>query len=421
MPTTQELREKRANVWTQIQAFNERHKAGEEMSAEDEAAWERGLSEVDELGTQIENRERTDALDKRFAEIDENTTIVDPNGGETRTTRGAVEEYRETFVKFMRFGASELTPEEHQLMRANFVADTELRAQGTTTGAGGGYTVPEGFWAKVTETMKFFGGATVGAEDISTSSGNPLPWPTNDDTANEGYYLAENTQATSEVDLSFGQKSLGAHTLVSGPVLVAFQLAQDSGIDIEAFVARKMGERLGRRGNRAFTVGTGVSQPSGYVTGATTGKTTAGATAITYNEIVDLIHSVDAAYRATGRCRFKMHDLVLAYVRKIRDDSGGAGVGRPIWEPSVQAGVPDLLLGYSYDINNDMASSVATTNKTMAFGDYASAFVVRRVSGGQMMRLTERYADYLQIGFIGFERHDSLTQDASAVKLLVQA
>jgi len=419
MPTLIELREKRAGIWAQAQEFRDRAERADDMSAEDEAAWKRALDEIDALATQIDTRERDAELDKRFAAIDADTIVR--NGDGDPDTRSK-EQYRSTFLKFLRHGAAELDVEERTLLRSNFStpSDPQLRALSTTVGAAGGYTVPEGFWAKVTETMKFFGGALEGAEIIGTDSGNPLPWPTNDDTANEGYYLGENVPATNEADLVFGQKELGAFTCVSGPGLVALALLQDTGIDIESFIARKMGERIGRRSNRAFTVGTGSSQPQGYITGATTGKTTAGATAITYNEITDLIHSVDAAYRATGRCRFKLHDLVLAYVRKIRDDSGGAGLGRPIWEPSVQVGVPDSLLGYGVTVNNDMDSTVATTKKTIAFGDYTQAFVVRKVNGGQMMRLAERYAEALQVGFIAFERHDSLVQDSSAVKLLVQ-
>lgn len=418
MPTTQELREKRANAWAQAQEFKTRAAGDEPLSAEDEAAWTRALDEIDTLGAQIETRDRTQRLDKDFAEIDERTKPVGENG-ESRS----IDEYRDAFEAWCRHGMSDLSPEQRSLLQANFRAnqnDPALRALGTATGSAGGYTVPEGFWAKVTQAMKYFGGAADGAEVITTDSGNPLPWPTNDDTANVGYILGENTDASNEGDLSFGQKQLGAYTFVSGPAKVSLQLLQDSGIDIEAFVAKRMGERIGRIQNTRFTTGNGSSQPQGYITGATTGKTTAGATAILLNELIDLIHSVDAAYRATGRCRFKMHDLVLAYIRKIRDDSGGSGLGRPIWEPSTQAGVPDLLLGYPYTVNNDMDSTVATTKKTVAFGDFEAAFVVRKVTGGTMMRLAERWAEALQVGFIGYERADSLVQDASAVKLLVQ-
>lgn len=418
MATTQELLDERAGIWAQAQEFKARSDKGEDMTAEDEAAWERALADVDALTAKIKTRENDDRIAAEFSAIDAQAREEGAGAADPVDRRDDAQVYRATFEQFCRNGIEGLDADGKQLMAANFGKVKD--AQSTTTTAGG-YTVPQGFWEKVTEVMKYYGGAADGAEVITTTTGAPLPWPTNDDTATVGYQLGENTQATNEGDLVFGQKSLGAWTFVSGPILVSFQLAQDSGIDIEAYIARKMGQRLGRIENTKQTTGVGTTTPQGYITGATTGKTTASATAITYNEIIDLIHSVDASYRATGRCRFKLHDLILAYVRKLRDDSGGAGVGRPLWEPSVQANVPDLLLGYPYSINNDQASAVTTGLKTMAFGDFESAFAIRRVTGAQMMRLTERYADYLQIGFIGYERMDSIVQDPSAVKLLVQA
>lgn len=412
MPTLQELRDQRANVWTQAQEFNNRHAAGDSMSAEDESAWARALDDVDKLTGTIDNLERTEKLDKRFEEIDKDTEVINGNGERSGDTDDKAK-YRAVFEKFMRKGVGELELEERQLLQANY--DAELRAQGGGSGAAGGYTVPQGFWAKVTETMKYYGGAADGAEEITSDTGAPLPWPTNDDTAIVGYQLGENTQASNEGDLSFGQKILNAYTYVSGPILASFQLLQDSGIDIEAFVAKKMGQRIGRIENTRFTTGTGSSQPQGYITALTTGVTTASATAITFDEIIDLEHSVDAAYRQGGQCRFKLNDLVLGYVRKLKDSQN-----RYLWEPSQQVGVPSTIHGYPYTVNNDMDSTVAATKKTIAFGDFSSAFVVRKVTGGQMMRLTERYADYLQVGFIGFERADSLVQDTSAAKLLVQ-
>lgn len=415
MTTVRELREQRAGIWAQAQEFRERAKRGEEMSAEDEAAWTRALDEVDRLGGLIETRERDEVLEQRFADIDSQTRVDTRTGGDGAT----IDEYREAFNAYVRGGRDQCSVEQRQLLQANFV---QARAQGTTTGAAGGYTVPQGFWAKVTETMAYYGGVLqAGAEVLNTDNGVKIPWPTNDDTSNEGAILAENTQIT-EQDLTFGQAELDAYTYTSKLIRVAMALLQDTGIDVEAFVAKKVGQRLGRIYNRHATVGSGASQPQGVITGATVGKTTAGATAIIYNEIIDLIHSVDVAYRQAppDQVAFMMHDLVLAYVRKIRDDSGGSGLGRPIWEPSVQVGVPDSLLGYRVVINNHMASTVATTNKTMAFGNFNAGYVWRNVGGGQLMRLEERYADYLQVGFFGFGRADGLVQDTSAVKVLQQ-
>lgn len=419
MTTLQELRDKRAAAWANAQEYNQRT----EMPAEDEVAWKRALDEVDTLGEQIENRERTEKLDKRFGEIDDETQ--DGTGG-GRTSDGTGgdgasldEEYRKAFVGYMRNGLDELEPEQRKLVRSHFRADPALRAQGVATGAAGGFTVPEGFWAKVTETMKFFGGVLqAGVEVLDTESGEAIPWPTNDDTANKGALLAENTAVT-EQDLVLGQAQLDAFMYTSRLVRVSIQLLQDAGIDIESFLARKLGERLGRIFNEHWTTGTNVSQPQGFVTGATVGVAQAGtATSFGYNHIIDLIHSVDAAYRSGPGVGFSMHDLIVAFVRKIRDDSGGVGIGRPIWEPSVQAGQPDTLLGHAVTVNNDMASVQVATAKTLAFGNFQAAYVARRVRGAQTLRLAERYADFLQVGFLAFQRMDGTTQDASAVKVL---
>lgn len=411
MTTLQELRDKRANVWSQAQEFKARSEKGEAMSAEDETAWTRALDEVDTIGEQITTRERTETLDERFGEIDEQTAHVDTRGA--TSVASEADRYRKAYDKWVRTGLTGLDSDQRALLDANY------RALQTDTGAAGGYTIPEGFWAKVTETMKMFGGVREVAEVIPTSTGNNLPWPTNDDTANTGEILEEGT-SVSDQDVAFGQKTLGVYTASSKMIRVSNFLLADTGIDMESFLSRRAGMRIGRIENTRLTTGNAAQQPQGLITGATTGKTTAGATAITYLELIDLIHSVDAAYRAGGNCRFMFHDLILAYLRKIKDDSGGAGVGRPIWEPSVQAGVPDMLLGYPYTVNNDMDSTVATTKKTMAFGDFRLGYVVRTVAGGQLARLTERYAEYLQTAFFGYERFDGLVQDSSAYKLLVQ-
>ncbi len=409
--TEQDLVDRRASAWALAQDFDTRKKAGDEMSAEDQAAWTRALDDVDRLGAEIENLARTSKLAAQLEQIDEAAQRAAADSARTTEERDNAKAHNDAFASYLRHGETGLSPEDRSVLVA------QTRAQGTTTGSAGGYAVPEGFWAKVTETRKFYAQVAELAEVITTDSGVKLPWPTNNDTGNTGRLLAENTVVT-ETALSFGQAELDAYTFSSDLILVPLQLAQDAGVDLPSFVARKAGERLGRAENSYFTTGSGSSEPQGYVTGATTGKTSAGATAILYDEIIDLIHSVDVAYR--DNATFALHDLVLAYVRKIRDDSGGSGLGRPIWEPSVQVGVPDSLLGFPVKVNNFMDSTVAATKKTVAFGDFRAALAIRRVNGGQLMTLRERYADYLQVGYFAFERADSVVQDSSAVKVLLQ-
>jgi HK97 family phage major capsid protein len=199
---------------------------------------------------------------------------------------------------------------------------------------------------------------------------------------------------------------------------VSWQLLQDSAIDIEGFLVRALGTRLARITNTHLTVGTGVAQPQGIVPGITLTASANSATAIEFDDLVDLQHAIDPAYR-TDSARFMFQDDILLELRKIRDDSGGAGVGRPIWEPSVQVGEPSRILGHSYVINQDMIGTMASTNRTVLYGDFATAYIHRQVKGIQVVRLDERYADFLQTGWFGYLRQDGDFDEKLAVAALV--
>ena len=405
MTTPRELREKRANVWAQMQETRAAvDKDG--WTAELRASWDRAEAALATLTDDIKRTETAEQIDKRFGEIDEQTRHVDAAG---RETRSAHDEYADVFAKYVRSGRTGLDDNERQLLQANF------RAQSSGTSNTGGYSVPQGFWAKVTETLKFYGGVeAAGATVINTDAGNSLPWPTVDDTSNVGAILSENTQVSGQ-DITFGQKSLGAFMYTSKLILASIQFLQDTGIDAESFIARQAGTRLGRIWNTHCTTGTATTQPQGCIVGATVGGTAAATGTVAYDDLVSLIHSVDVAYRTAGQCHFMMHDGIVSHIRKLKDTTG-----LPIWQPSVQVGTPDALLGYPVVINNDMQSTVATATKTVGFGNLGAAYVIRRVNGGQLLRLEERYADYLQVGFFAFGRLDAVTQDAGAFKTLLQ-
>jgi HK97 family phage major capsid protein len=316
----------------------------------------------------------------------------------------------------MREGTTELTSEERSALRTGWVDGKELRAQGVATGAAGGYLVPPAFRAKMVEAQRFFSSMRDVAEVITTETGATLPWPTADDTANVGAILGENTQVT-EQDVTLGQADIGAYTYTSKLVRVSLQLLNDAAFDFETWLAAKLGQRIGRAQNAHFTTGTGTAQPEGVQTNAVIGKTGASGqtTSVTYDDLIDLIHSVDPAYRNSGRARFMLNDATLAAARKLKDAQG-----RPLWEPSVQVGVPDGLLGYGYTINQDMPAMAAGV-KSILFGDFAAGYLIRDVQDVQLLRLSERYADYLQVGFLAFARTDGTPQDTAAYRAYANA
>lgn len=407
MPTIQSLIDKRANVWSEYQQVLARADDNG-FAAEDAATLDRIDADIRKLSEDIERMETAAALDAKFSTIDRSGVPgAAPEGNDSTDSEAR---YSEAFGAWVRSGQAGIDAELRAVLQSGFSINDEMRALGAATGAAGGFTVPQGFRAILTETMKYFGPMLAVANTFETDTGNDLPWPGNDDTGNEGAYLAENTAVT-EQDVVFTTKTLKAHTINSKLVRVAIQLIQDSAFDIDTFLPRKLGERIGRRANRAFTTGTGTNEPEGVQTNAVIGKTgaTGQTTSVTYDDLIDLEHSVDVAYR-NERSRYMLHDLSLARVRKLKDSQG-----RPLWEPSLQVGAPSTLNGRGYIINNDMPQMAASA-KSVLFGDFFAGYLIRQVRARQAMRLTERYAEFLQVGFLAFERHDGKPDDAGAIR-----
>ncbi|MET9517031.1 phage major capsid protein [Streptomyces sp. NPDC002994] len=409
MPTLQALLDQRATAWNKAQEFQSRATSEADMSAEDRQAWDAALADVERLGADIEREERHARLSNvDYSQVVAATeeTDAEQHGGADRAAA-----YADAWRSWVREGSTELTSEERATLRTGWVDGKELRAQGVATGAAGGYTVPAPFRAQLIETMKFYSSMRDVAEVITTETGATLPWPTNDDTANVGAILSENTQVT-EQDVTIGTNDVGAYMYTSKLVRVSLQLLNDSAFNLDSWLAGVLGRRIGRAQNAHFTTGTGTAQPEGVQTNAVIGKTggTGQTTSVTYDDFIDLIHSVDPAYRNSGRVGWMLHDATLANARKLKDTQN-----RPLWEPSVQVGVPDGLLGYKYTVNQDMPVMAANA-RSVLFGDFFAGYLIRDVQDVQMLRLAERYADYLQVGFLAFARTDGTPQDTAAYK-----
>lgn len=293
-------------------------------------------------------------------------------------------------------------------------------AMSTTTPAEGGYTVPSEIAAMVVDSLKAFGGMREVAQVITTAGGNAMNWPTSDGTSEVGEIVAENAAATG-ADITFGTVAVNPYKYSSKKIALPVELIQDSAIDVVQFVVNRLAQRLGRITNQHYTTGTGTSQPFGVMARAATGKTgTTGQTlTVTYDDLIDLIHSVNSAYRARG-ARFMLRDTTVAAIRKLKDTSG-----RPIWNPgdneSISGGTPSTICGYAYTVNDDVAAMAANA-KSIAFGDF-SQFVIRDVAGSTSLRRFDDSAFALngQVGFCGWMRTGSNLLDTAAVKVYVNS
>ena len=435
---TTELRQQRARMWEEMRKKQDALLEKGEESAEDTQWFANAEVDIRKLETIIEREEflQTKAADlaKTNGEVRQNGALVPhqenfrlnyPDFG--RTVMATNEVLNVRTADFIQGWLRSMKPgnaiEQRHLDAAKWFNQT-LEAREivipltkdyrlvmkehrnmSLTAASGGFTVPEGFMAALEEALLTFGGMRQVSDIIRTDSGNDLPWPTMNDTGNKGEIIAEATTFGTSVDPTFANVIFKAFKYSSKPIIVSNELLQDSAFDLATRIGEWLGIRIGRIQNDHFTTGAGTTLPKGITVAATLGKTAASMTTFTDVEVIDLLHSVDPAYRTNAR--WMMHDLVLAHIRKLKDVTSG----QYLWQPGLQAGVPDRLLGYTYQINQSMPSAFTTGQKLLLFGDF-SKYKIRDAAEVRLVRLNELFAQTDQIGFNAFLRSDGNLLDA---------
>lgn len=401
------LKERRAAVAKQMRGMVEKAEQEDRgLNTEERESWDNMNVEVEGLESRIQIAERASELGD-FSDIEDDHIPPNNPGIQPHANRGngpSEDDLRaQAFWAMVRSnepGLSGLSQEHRSLLAS--MRERETRAQGVSADSAGGYTVPQGFQSQIFEAMKAYGGIRNVATVLTTDTGNDLPFITDDDTANIGAILAENTPDT-EQDVTFGQVMLGAYKYTSRIVRVSVELLQDNAVNLEAYLSRIFARRLGRATAAHYAAGTGTGQPRGLMVAATVGHTAASNAAITYPELIDLKHSVDPAYRNGARWAF--NDSTLKALKKLVDADG-----RPLWSPAISSDSPATLDGDQYIIDQGIAP-IGSNARSIAYGDLTN-YHIRDVRAMTLVRLVERYADYHQVGFIAFMRSDADLIDA---------
>ena len=402
MTNMQMLREKISTLANQAKHLLA-EKGSQTWTAEEQAQFDNLSDEISRAQAQIKAEERVREMEAdKFFE----NAAASAKPGKVADEIDAVA----AVAAYMRFG-NNVSAEQAIAIR---------NAMSTTTAAEGGYTVPAEIQAMVVDALKAFGGMRSVAQVITTAGGNSLNYPTSDGTSEVGEIVAENA-AASGADITFGTVAVNPYKYSSKKIALPWELIQDSAIDVVSFVTNRLATRLARITNTHYTTGDGSSKPYGVMARAATGKTgaTGTATSLGYTDLIDLIHSVNSAYRSNG-ARFMLNDASVAVIRKLVDTTG-----RPIWNPGdaegIAGGTPSTIAGYAYTVNDDVASMAANA-KSVAFGDF-SQFVIRDVANSTSIRRFDDSAFALngQVGFCGWLRTGSNLLNTAAVKVFVNA
>ncbi len=389
-----ELRQKRATLWDKTKAYlNEHTDENGLMSAEDTAEYERMEKEIVDLGQSIERTERAEQMDHDMnAAI--SSALTSRPGAPADKQGIAADVYNTAY---------------NQYLRNRTVPSEVYNALEEGVDSEGGYLVPTEFERTLVQALNEENVVRGMCKVITTRNDRKIPIVS----AHGSAAWIEEEGAFTESDETFNQVSLGANKLGT-LIKVSIELLADSAFDLQAYLSSEFGRRIGAKEEEGFLSGTGAAnnQPTGLLAatgGATTGVTAASATAITADELLDLIHSVTTPYRR--RSQFLMNDSTMKLIRKLKDANN-----QYLWQPSLQAGQPDMLLGYRVNASPSMPAAAASA-KAIAFGDFKGYWIADR-KGRVFQRLNELYATTGQVGFLGYERVDGRLVDTSAIKLL---
>ncbi|MFM0326090.1 phage major capsid protein [Caballeronia glebae] len=408
----QQLRELRNSKAKEANELNNKHPAEQRMPAAEAERMDAILAEIEAIDGDIsrENRRVQLAAEEPAAAaaalLNAATRTPGAHGDESRALRA-----------FMAGGISSMAEDDRARMLARQTPDIR-NAMSTTTTTEGGFTVATEYQRSLEIAMKAYGGMRAVAHAIRTATGASMNFPTTDPTAEVGEIVGQNSPV-SGLDTTFSNLSLDVYKYSSKKIALPFELVQDSFIDIEAYIQGLLAMRLGRIQNTHFTTGSGTGQPRGLITAANTGKVGATGQTLTviYDDLVDLEHSIDPAYRSQPGVGYMMHDSSVKVIRKIKDTQG-----RPIFVPGyegdamINGGAPDRLMGRPIYINQDMPVMAANA-ESIAFGQL-SKYVIRDVMDLTLFRMTDSaFTLNGQIGFVGFLRTGGNLIDAGgAVK-----
>ena len=394
--TKQDLVSKRANLWNAMNAFLDSHRNDKGvLSVEDDAKYADMEKEFEALTNEIKRLDRKEAIENELNKPVNSPIFTDPKVEEEGKTGTASKAYKNAFFKNMR--SKTVRPDVQDALQIG--TDSE-----------GGYLVPDEFEHTLVEALQEENIFRKIAHVIRTSSGDrKIPVVASKGSAS----WVDEEGVIPDSDDAFGQVSIGAYKLGT-LIKVSNELLNDSVFNLEAYVSKEFGRRCGAKEEDAFFNGDGTGKPTGILhatLGAETGVTSANATAITADEIIDLFYSLKAPYRK--RAVWILNDATVKAVRKLKD-----GNGNYLWQPALTEGSPDRILGRPVYTSAYMPT-IAASAKTVVFGDFSYYWIADR-QGRTFKKLSELYATTDQTGFMATQRVDGKLILREAVKVLVQ-
>ena len=392
--TITEMREKRNKLVGMMDTFLDTHTTDKgTLSAEDDKTYKDMETEVAQLTDSIHRIERREEIEAELSKPTSKPLTGKPmkaDGDKAVKTGRASDEYKKALL---------------QAMRTNFRQISNVLQEGIDPQ--GGYLVPDEYDKRLIDILTEENVMRTLGTNITTSGEHKINIAA---TKPAAAWIEEGGTLTFG-DATFDQIILDAHKLHVA-IKVTEELLYDNAFNLENYILTQFGKALSNAEEDAFINGTGVGQPLGILAetgGAQVGVTSASSTKVTADEIINLVYSLKRPYRKNAV--FLANDVCVAELRKLKDNNG-----QYLWQPSLQAGEPDRVLGYK--VYTSPYFPVPTAGGTaVAFGDF-SYYNIGDRGTRSFAELKELFAGNGMIGFVAKERVDGKLVLPEAIKLL---
>jgi HK97 family phage major capsid protein len=395
--TITEMRNKRKKLIETMDGFLDTHKTKNGiLSAEDDATYKAMENEVSEITNEIHRMERREEIEAELEKPVSKPIIEKPMNGRLDNDEAKTGRASDSYKKAML-----------SALRSNFRNVSNVLQEGID--ADGGYLVPDEYDTRLIDGLKEENIIRKLGHTITTSGERKINIAA---TKPAAAWIDEGETLTFS-DATFSQINLDAHKLHVA-VKVTEELLYDNAFRLENYIIEEFYKALANAEEDAFINGDGTGKPLGILAasgGAEVGVTTASATAITADEVINLVYSLKRPYRKNAV--FILNDQTIAALRKLKD-----GNGTYMWQPALVAGEPDKVLGYPVYTSAYMPT-VESGAKTIIFGDLSYYNIGDRGSRS-FAELRELFAGNGMVGFVAKERVDGKLVLPEAIKVLQQ-
>lgn len=406
------LLERRNNAWEHAKSFLDRADENGDLLAEDAAAFERANTEISALDERIKELHGIAEANKRadtYREDYEKFVAPDVRDAARSRERNALDQFIKGEIESLEFDFSGI--QTHVDPKTGAMTVRPRADLGRDTSTAGGNTVPTDFVNQLYQHLiENSAIRQTGARILRTANGNALELPKTS-VYGTAALKGEGT-ALAEADPTFGKLTLGAWKY--GQLLqVSNELLADSGVDMTGFIAQDLGRALGQATGAAFVTGDGSNKPRGVMVAVAADAGTAvqvASATVESDNLIDLMYDVIPQYRQNGF--WLMNDSTALKIRKLKNADD-----QYVWQPGIQVGQPDQILGRPVVIDPNVAS-VGSANKSIAFGDFSRGFIIREAGGVRIERSDDYAFNTDQVTYRSVMRVDSDLIDANAIDVL---